>query len=747
MAVIKVKNTPEAPVFDSSQYLFAVTEFAKLGSYVGTVVARDADGDFSHYELSENKFNFVINRNNGIISVLSNNFGDVWEFNFFAVAIDKKNQQSQVPVRVSIIDENTNKPVFPACSDYQSGVTVSENQTAGVNVLLVEATDADHGENGEVTYSLLNDFNSFEIRTINGNGEIKTTRTLDRDGADKDFFLTVIAKDSAPKDSLQEACSFQITVTDINDNPPIFDQPSYDQNIATDHSLGSAVLRVTATDMDSGPNADLEYSLEPVTGRNEDITYFSISKANGIISLNKSLSDSMTNTKTFYLTARATDKGNQPQTSTVRVTVNVVSSGNLPPSIISENPSMEKLPEDAKVGTVVYTVCARSNIADKPNVYFTLVNGNTQDTNEDGTFALERLINNDPKCPGARGAEIYLAVRNLDYEAITVYKLILQVANDANARADEQLIINIEDVNDNPPVPQPFEGSVVENSDMTLITTIMAVDKDVSPEFRNLKYYFDTDVSQNVLDNFDLREQGQLWTKGELDREVEKQYRIPVRVTDGAYNRSYTYWITVQDVNDVAPIFDHDASTSEVILSESREVDKDTGINLVIIDPDVVNHNDFHIISGNDDQKFRIDSTTGDVLVNKPLDYDEPVRDRNFSMIVRLSDGANDQLDIPIIIAIKNENDNQPVFDKPNYTFQVTENTDCDFHFGDVSATDPDLPPNEDQNIYYYLFAPDSENFTIGSRDGKLKTLGVSNLHFKVLPHKGVLVENLQPDP
>ena len=44
-----------------------------------------------------------------------------------------------------------------------------------------------------------------------------------------------------------------------------------------------------------------------------------------------------------------------------------------------------------------------------------------------------------------------------------------------------------------------------------------------------------------------------------------------------------------------------------------------------------VNHNDFQIITGNEQRKFSIDSTTGEVTVASKLNYDDPVRDRNVS--------------------------------------------------------------------------------------------------------------------
>ena len=50
-----------------------------------------------------------------------------------------------------------------------------------------------------------------------------SSQRLDRDGEDKEFFLTVIAKDSGSQPR-QTSCSFRVVVEDVNDNPPVFDQ-------------------------------------------------------------------------------------------------------------------------------------------------------------------------------------------------------------------------------------------------------------------------------------------------------------------------------------------------------------------------------------------------------------------------------------------------------------------------------------------------------------------------------------------
>ncbi|XP_050709589.1 protocadherin Fat 3-like [Eriocheir sinensis] len=175
--------------------------------------------------------------------------------------------------------------------------------------------------------------------------------------------------------------------------------------------------------------------------------------------------------------------------------------------------------------------------------------------------------------------------------------------NERNARLEQQVLVTIVDVNDNA-LLQPFDGAVLENTDSTLITTIQAVDKDASPEYRKTN--------------------GELWTTGPLDREEVSQYRVPIQVTDGVpdHERMTTYWITVQDLNDVAPQFDLSQGVYEVQLPENREAGKPTGIRLAVDDQDIVNHFTFEIVEGNEERKFRIDP-----LVNKPLDYDYPVMD------------------------------------------------------------------------------------------------------------------------
>ncbi|XP_063879745.1 neural-cadherin-like isoform X3 [Scylla paramamosain] len=721
---LQVTDAPEPPRFDAHHYKFTVSEFARQGSYVGTVRASDDDGDFDHYFLHGTEMSeaFAMDASRGVITLEEAPDGSRWQYHLQAGAADRRGHVTLVPVSVFLLSDNDRRPAFPDCESYED-THVMENVTAGSPVLTVIATDEDSGPSGVISYSLIHSFSSFAIQASDQRGHITTTRRLDRDDGDEEFMLTVVAKDGgAPP--LQASCSFRVIVDDLNDNAPVFDQPRYEQTLATDHNLALPVLRVAASDKDIGKNAHLTYHLE---GHPNHLEFFYLEPITGVLTLKRHLHDAMANTKTFDVRVRAVDGGTPPLWSTAPITVRIVSSGELPPSVAAQQPLQPAILENTTENTDVVVVCAKSNLPNAPTVYFTLLNGDTPETNSDGTFALREVLDHEESlCGDNSGVSVYVATRTLDFETLQAYKLTLLMVNERNGRLEHQVVVNIVDVNDNAPLLQTWDGSVLENAASTLITTIRAVDKDASPQYRQLRYSFDATAPHDVVSKFALKSNGELWSTRPLDREEQSQYRVPIRVTDGmpGHARVTIYWITVQDVNDVPPVFDRSLGVYEVQLPESREVGKPTGIRLAVDDADLVNQFTFDIINGNEKGKFRIDATSRTLIVDAPLDYDDPVNDRNFTLRVRVSDGANAAAVTDVVVAVVNVNDLQPVFQRANYSFVVTENTDCSVPLGQVSARDPDLPSSVNQDIIYYLSPDEQTNFTIDTRSGHLSVKG-----------------------
>ena len=83
-------------------------------------------------------------------------------------------------LRITVLDVNDHAPVF--VEDVFS-ISVSEGEDVDQTILEVLAYDEDSGINGEIEYSLEDDFGIFEI--IEGTGELQLFNTLDRENQDK----------------------------------------------------------------------------------------------------------------------------------------------------------------------------------------------------------------------------------------------------------------------------------------------------------------------------------------------------------------------------------------------------------------------------------------------------------------------------------------------------------------------------------------------------------------------------------
>lgn len=85
--------------------------------------------------------------------------------------------RSVVQLLVNVTDANDNAPIMEAAI---YNATVPEEEYPAVFVTKISAKDADSGENGQVTYHLVDDFD--EAFTIEENtGEIYTNARLDRE--------------------------------------------------------------------------------------------------------------------------------------------------------------------------------------------------------------------------------------------------------------------------------------------------------------------------------------------------------------------------------------------------------------------------------------------------------------------------------------------------------------------------------------------------------------------------------------
>ena len=168
---------------------------------------------------------------------------------------------------VNITDVNDNPPVFS--KDSYGLFVYSEDAVVGTVIASVLAIDEDSGANGEFTYTLANGKGDF---VINSSGEITIFSQLDRETTDF-YTLIVIAVDHGSFLQLSSTATLNVSVSDVNDNTPLFASNLYTAlEFPENSTVDSVVATVIATDADVGTNSDLSFSI--VSGNDEN--YFRI---------------------------------------------------------------------------------------------------------------------------------------------------------------------------------------------------------------------------------------------------------------------------------------------------------------------------------------------------------------------------------------------------------------------------------------------------------------------------------------
>ena len=163
---------------------------------------------------------------------------------------------TNVTVQITVTDVNDNAPEF---SQEVFQVEVSEEMLTGSVVVQITAVDIDLGFNANLTYEIEsgNELQNFNIERHTG--RLLVARDLNYEET-KSYNITLQASDGGAT-PLTDTALVHIIVTDANDNVPLFLQPQYSTSIEENVTIPYLILTTTATDLDSGTNAVIEYSI------------------------------------------------------------------------------------------------------------------------------------------------------------------------------------------------------------------------------------------------------------------------------------------------------------------------------------------------------------------------------------------------------------------------------------------------------------------------------------------------------
>ncbi|XP_076131066.1 protocadherin beta-16-like [Alosa pseudoharengus] len=363
--VIVLDANDNLPVFSETVYKVRLPENSPLGTVVVTVSATDADEgangeityEFSHISDKEARL-FSINEVTGEINVIGTvDFEDKNEYELWVKAKDGAGLASNAKVDVEITDVNDNAPVIYIKS---LNVPIPENVAQGSEIGIINVQDNDTGGNKQIRCSIQQNV-PFKLNpSIKNYYTLVTTAELDRELI-SDYNVTITATDEGSP-PLSSSKTIHLSVSDVNDNPPVFEHQSYSAYVTENNKPYSSVCSVTARDPDWRQNGTVFYSLLPSEVNGVPVSsYVSINGDTGVIHAVRPFDYEQF--RSFKVQVVARDNGSPPLSSNVTVSVFITDENDNSPQILYPTPEgnsfmTEMVPKAALSGSLVSKVIA-----------------------------------------------------------------------------------------------------------------------------------------------------------------------------------------------------------------------------------------------------------------------------------------------------------------------------------------------------------------------------------------------------
>ncbi|NXK00140.1 PCDC2 protein, partial [Corythaixoides concolor] len=365
---VRVMDTNDnPPAFDRSTYTVSLLENAPPGTLVVKLNASDPDegsnGDviysFGSYTPQKVRQLFSVDPHSGEVRVNGTlDYEEASSYEIYVQATDQGpvSMAGHCKVLVNIVDANDNVPEVVLTSLYSP---VPEDAKAGTVVALMSVTDQDSGLNKQVSLRIPPGL-PFTLNSFKNSYTLVTQGKLDHEKAAA-YNITVTATDSGtPPLSSQKV--IHVEISDINDNPPHFEEPVYSVYVPENNPLGALLCTIKATDPDVAENAYVSYSL--LDGEIEGLpvaSYVSIKSDSGNMYAVRSFD--YETLREFQVVVQAKDAGIPPLSSTVTVYIYVVDENDHAPQILyptSTNTSaaLEMIPRSAYAGYLVTKIIA-----------------------------------------------------------------------------------------------------------------------------------------------------------------------------------------------------------------------------------------------------------------------------------------------------------------------------------------------------------------------------------------------------
>ncbi|XP_063060196.1 protocadherin gamma-A12-like [Engraulis encrasicolus] len=353
------------PVFSQPLYQVSLAENSPLDTVVVTVAATDTDeganGQVS-YELSllgdEVAKLFSIDKGTGKIIVTGQiDFEEDAHYELRIQAKDGSGLASTAKVAIDISDVNDNAPVIYVKSLKNP---IPENAAPGTEVGIINVQDDDSEGNRQMRCTIQQNAPFKLIPSIENYYSLVTTGELDREQV-TEYNITLIASDEGSP-PLSSSKTIHLSVSDVNDNPPVFEEQSYSAYVSENNKPGSSVCSVSARDPDWRQNGTVFYSLLPSEVNGVALSsYLSINGDTGVIHAVRAFDYEQF--RSFKVQVVARDNGSPPLSSNVTVSVFITDENDNSPQILYPTPEgnsfmTEMVPKAALSGSLLSKVIA-----------------------------------------------------------------------------------------------------------------------------------------------------------------------------------------------------------------------------------------------------------------------------------------------------------------------------------------------------------------------------------------------------
>nr|XP_003412745.2 protocadherin-11 X-linked isoform X3 [Loxodonta africana] len=458
------------PVFKENEIEVSIPENAPVGTSVTQLHATDADiGEnarihffFSNLVSNMAKRLFHLNDTTGLITIKEPlDREESPNHKLLVLASDGGSMPARAMVLVNVTDVNDNVPSIDIryiINPINGTVVLSENAPFNTKIALITVTDKDADHNGRVTCFTDHEV-PFRLRPVFSNQFLlETASHLDYEST-REYAIKLLAAD-AGKPPLNQSSMLLVKVKDENDNAPVFTQPFISLSVPENNSPGTQLTKISATDADSGRNAEISYLLG-VDAPSE----FDLDHRTGILTAVKKLDREKQEKYSFTVLAK--DNGIPPLMTNATVLVTVLDQNDNSPVFTHNEYNFyvpESLPRHGTVGLITVT-----DLDYGENSAVTL---SILDVNDD--FSI------DPQTGVIRPNISFDREKQESY----TFHVKAEDAGRVSRSSTAKVTINVVDVNDNkpvfvvPPTNYTYELVLPSTNPETVVFKVVAVDND-----------------------------------------------------------------------------------------------------------------------------------------------------------------------------------------------------------------------------------------------------------------------------